>query len=799
MGTLKNKEAIKYYEKVFTSPNHPDEDDFTAHLTLYSKEISSGIEFDTIAKSVIVKLITHGVHNRRLNWIIRYCGKMLLGILASPSTVREAHLACLRLMGLILRRIHALGRCRSEALVELIGDDLSELSLSTELASRGSKDAQKLCELLLEYATQVKLDVNTVVTHAEVASLLLSMCSSTLHHPTHAEETSIDMFLEMILNHERLEALVGVLLRCIIDWNEYPEQMKPILYNADPKLTLTKLFSWFTGPSNDDHRARSEKAEDLTNPAIQSSCSYWELTFRHLAQFLALLVIYQRGNKPNPVVEYIKKLKDGQVVRFPALIKAIATRLPRCPSLCTLLYVFLYDHDSFLPDILASDSRQLMGAIQSLQNLSYVVCINVNSHEAPSTTLLAHGSGGEDGSGVEITKSTHSSSSLAHLMYNTTQFSYPFICFMTATLLLMLSQVSFLRQQAFRMLGLQTLPLRRYAARELTVGASYLIVMAVGIGKAVKDHNEQLALLYASCMNNLALQVRDIDSYTSQRLLMLVVFLLKRMQFLEREYQLLIKDPGENALNESLKPASTQPGAFLHSEAQSRIEMNPPIGRTTEEIESDGQLYLNLLDIVVEALDVMLLRDLNCNNECLVYELLYHRDKIIISCPFKDQGSNPNANTSEFLENSEHFIPYVREILSNLSKCILSYETELASVPNTSKRNEVIHIIRQFNQAQGSSESLQESSKEDARDGSFTPCKFLDIDKSLMSSPKPSVSADDIAENAKTFEIPYVYEESPHSYDFFAPFVWSTMLNDARFPGGILWCSNIKELPLFLS
>ncbi|CCW64200.1 unnamed protein product [Phytomonas sp. EM1] len=802
MGTSKSKEATEYYEKVFTSLDHPTEDDFTVHLALFSKEISYGIELEAVARPIVMKLVAHGVQNRCLSWLLRYCGKIMAPIVASSSVANETQLTCLRLTGLILRRVHALTRGRSMALLELISDDRTELDSSSELWVQGSSDVQKLCDLLLDYVTYVKLDVSTVITHAEVVSLLLSMCSSSLHHTTRFEKTHVDVFVEMILSYRQLEALVGVLLVRIIEWDKCPEQMKLQLYKADQKTNFEKLFSWLTGARKDVDSMNSEHSKDVVSPMVQDNCSYWELTFRHLAQLLSLLVIYQRGNKVNPVVEYIKTLKDGELVIFAALLEAISKRLASCSFLCALLYVLLHDHHSLLPDVLASDHTQVVRVIQSLQHLGYAVCTQEDSHEVPNTPLASVGSSRDDCFGVDIAKHALNSNTLACMMRAMTQFSYPFISFMTATLLLMLSQDLVVSQQVLSAFSRQSLPLRRTSSQELSVGASCLIVMCVGIIKALKDRNEQLATIYASGMNNIAIHVRDIDSYTSQRLLNLIVVILKKLQLFEREYQQATKGPCDKNPDIGLKDDVIQQNFSPYSGMQFGRDIQLPMSRSTEEIQHDAQLFLSLLDIVVDAFEVMLLRDLSRNNECLIYELLYHRDEIINLGSYNDEGANLKANASEFLENSGYFIPHVKKSLSGLLKCIFSYEAEIARTTNTSRRSEIINIIRRYNQEQSSSQLSQEPFSEDVRGGPLMSGSLLDI-KSWMKSENKSTLMENSLVNPnlarkRTCELAYMYEENPNSYDFFAPFVWSTMLNDARLPGGILWCTSIRELPLFL-
>lgn len=49
----------------------------------------------------------------------------------------------------------------------------------------------------------------------------------------------------------------------------------------------------------------------------------------------------------------------------------------------------------------------------------------------------------------------------------------------------------------------------------------------------------------------------------------------------------------------------------------------------------------------------------------------------------------------------------------------------------------------------------------------------------------------------KDSDIVYYYEESSNCYNFFAPFLWATLLCDGRFPGGITFTRHVRSLRLF--
>lgn len=727
MGANQQKEAVVFFTSVTTRSSPLSREEMAAGLARYHKELCSGNELYSVALPIVVQLMVQEdvtLRTTRIPWILQYCLDVFHPLVQQRAAAGEVELSALRMVEIMIRLLWGVAR-------EPVAAPLLLGSVSPQ--QQGPASVHALCAALMAYTVQVSVTAATALTHAAVVRLLLSMTSSALHHSTAVSEHPMDCLTAIILSSsELLKPFIMVLLQRLVVWGADVRMNAPLFYRDSERGILRTLFNFGLGsgggtPTVLGGATRLGKSH---RPPL-NSCSSAETMFRHSAQLLCVLVVYQKGSGGNPALDTVQTLEDSPVVPFKPLAKAIAVKLTGCPCLSLLLYVLLYNNPSFVHTLLTESPGSLVDIVVEVLRLTHTAC------RGADTPMKAAPEKEETVVAAPEVDST-SASALHASAQEMTQFSYPFLYFMTSTLLLILSE-----DRTINTLLCDT-PCSDLSfavdrpTGDVTVGAMCLIVLSSSISKALNDRNEPLAAVLVPCMANISTFVHDLEVSTAQRLIALLLMILKKLRRVEEALCML--NSGEDT--ECKSPNLTAPSTST----------NPLLAEDVRTVKAVGEMYVRQLSMTTEAMEGIL-RGPHRGNEALIYELLYHREKIF--------GALTPSACSEGV-----FLKPVGDALQNMVLLLQYYEAEIASAPKASTSKDIIAIIRRGCNGQEASSHI----------------------------PPMEGSLDNIV---GTVDLLYTYEESPLSYDFFGPFVWATLLDDAYYPGGILWSTRVSRLSLF--
>ncbi|RNF23141.1 uncharacterized protein Tco025E_02889 [Trypanosoma conorhini] len=718
-GAQTREEAVRYFTGVACAGADPDEKEFSERLGRYKKDICSGAEYYGAALPVLREFVPPGVKTQRVRWLFRFCLQQLEHASCNYNQGQsEAFLATLHIMEFVVRYAHQVSRGDAALLLEIVTGEGAADAKSPTTVKWAATEAHKVCCALMEYCVSVPVTCATAEAHNEVVSLLLSMTSSALYHSTSFDGTHIDVFVEIMMSSEGLAPFIFTLLRRLVEWGAGRLSSSPFLYRDGHRPSLRNMYNVFGGGKGDRF----------------ISCG--ESLGRHCAQLLSVLLAHLKGNGENPALECVKKIEDGTPVPFGALLSAMVSRLQVCPSLCIVLYVLLYDHPTFLHTALTLYAREVLDLVQEVLHLSYIASVEAGEGGAASVRSAAattRTNAAAETCQVPISREELTPESIAQLMKDMIQFSYPFIGFMTSTLVLLFSQDQVLNQNMSDTVIEPRFRAGRCGGR-MPISSLCVVVLAHGVAKAMNDRNEPLAAVFVPSLSNLAPFIHDIEACASQQLIRLLILILRKLR---RCAESTRQDENEMSCTAN----STSKGSTVESKE-----------------DATAQMFLRQLTSLVEAVEAIIQGE-DRMNDTLVYELLYSRSKL-------EAGLAADSQCPHIAAAYKALLPLLR-IADH-------YETELASVTSAESYQDILGVIRRATREHTGSVSLLQDASHAAPPG-----------RSSGSAPwRPR-------------EILYVYEESTHSYDFFGPFVWSTLLCDAAYPGGLLWVTDTAALEVF--
>ncbi|KPI87826.1 hypothetical protein ABL78_3053 [Leptomonas seymouri] len=841
MGAAQRKEASAYFTQALSAATPPDADGFLAKVKEFECHLCGGSELSGVAQPIAIATLNAGAaittsapdatvaHRGQLRWLLQLCTKALRGVLGNPNeTVDATTPALLHLTELLLRHVLRLTKAQSAALVailesggceqEAVGGESS--ARAANAATSSSNDylkedaAASLCETCFTVLIHVRVSQSTVMLHLEVLRLLLTMTSTALHHSTEFCEDTMDLFTELMISSPQLSKLLDALLRVVVDWgkSEWCTQA-PLLYHEGCQPSIRNFFQVFGGstggatgrlgkssvpyvlevemsygaspahPASGESTGGAGSTGGPKNPAsvLRSSCSCWEQLGRHAAALLCVLVIHQKGGGRNPALEYIAAIRDGEPVTYVQLLSAVRWKIATFPEISILMYVLLHDHQQFLRVVLSQDAALLLSTVQRLLEVTYRTCKDT-TRPGPWTSS---GNGSTTAAGTVLTPAEDplQPAVLGRLVYHHRTFSYPFINFMSSTLLLLITQDCVVDRLMCNTPCLPGHLLERYDVNA-PVGALAIVVLTLGITKGLNERNEALISVFAPCFVNLAPYLHDMDSYAAQRVAGLLTLVLKKIH-------------RSSALLKAATAAGTPKAGEQTRSPPSSSASGVPSAEEVTALEEMLAMFLRQLRTIVEGVEA-LLRGAHRRNESLIYELLYSRDKIIDEVEAAVAAGIPSA------------VP-TKQLLAGIVEMIKNCEADIASADVGQSPQEIIDILRR-GQHQGSGavdkdegadgsnkdKSLQEAMRVPGGAGALGGAGNGSPSVAVSSTGAPhSHGLDRRGPDRASIDLVYSYEESPHSYDFFGPFIWSTLLSAARAPGAALWCHRSSELALF--
>ncbi|CAG9567103.1 conserved hypothetical protein [Leishmania major strain Friedlin] len=816
MGAALRKEASEYFTAALTSDAAaaPGESEFLEKVKQYERGLCGGSELYGMAEPIAAAVMSKAAETGRVRWLLRLCSEVMRRCVEAPYGVDASTPAVLHLAEVLLRHILRLTKGQSAELVGVL-EAVGARGETTPSNSAPCEDtAALLCRMAFAFLVSVPLDSATVATHLEVLRLLLTMTSSALHHGTDFQEDTMDLFTELMMSSPLLGDCLAVLLQTVVSWGRPGwTAQSPVLYHEGHQPSFLNLFNIFSTTVTAPRLASDKAAYVLEVPSstmvkasaaaigaggpsalkagalpkdpaavLVNSCSCWEQVGRHATALLCVLIVHQKGSGRNPALEYVTATRDGSPVSFAALLSAIRCQLTSFPQLSILLYVLLHDHCEFLHTVLAEDAALLVSTLQQLLEITNKTC-RVTTRLA--TSLAA-----------DAADDVLQNAVLGRIIFQLRVFSYPFINFMSSTLLLLVSQDRVVNRLLCNTPCLGRHLLERYDA-SASVGALAVVVLSRGIIKGLNERNEALVAVFAPCLVNLVPFLHDMDTYTAQRVCALLTTALKKIH---RASALLMESTAAAAATTT---AEGQTGGSVTAVATTTAE-------DAQALEQILAMYVRQLRIILEGVEA-LLRGADRRNEHLIYELLYVRSRIIDDAEAAVEAQRPYAEPT-------------KQLLANLAEMIKNCEADIASSSHAQSPQEILAILRRGQQQQhGQSQSNSisgsngkdvsggggdddDAGSEDRRDGDSCDGGGGHKDVSLSragsllsaSAVETSIAADAMAgADGASVDLVYSYEELPHSYDFFGPFVWATLLSAGQLPGGALWCRQSNELPLF--
>ncbi|KAG5488260.1 hypothetical protein LSCM4_08337 [Leishmania orientalis] len=830
MGAALRKEASKYFTAVLTSDAAaatPSESEFLAKVKQYERGLCGGSELYGVAEPIAAAVMSKAAETGRVRWLLRLCSDVLHRCVETPCVVDGSTPAVLHLTEMLLRHILRLTKGRSVALVGVLEAVGTCGEATTSRGAPCEDTAARLCRMAFSFLVSVPLNAATVATHLEVLRLLLTMMSSALHHGTDFQEDTMDLFTELMMSSPLLGECLAALLQTVVSWGKLSwTAQSPALYHEGYQPSFLNFFQVFSTAVTSPGVAGEKAAYVLDLPSsvmvkapaaasgagqpsvlitstlpkdpaavLVSSCSCWEQVGRHATALLCVLIVHQKGGGRNPALDYVTAIQDGSPVSFAALLMTIRRRLANFPELLILLYVLLHDHDEFLHTVLIEDAALLVSTMQQLLELTSKTCRDTTRLAMPTTAGVAE----------DVLQSVV----LGRIIFQLRIFSYPFINFMSSTLLLLLSQDRVVNRLLCNTPCLGRHALERYD-ENASVGALAVVVLSLGIIKGLNERNEALIAVFAPCLVNLAPFVHDVDSYTAQRVSTLLTLTLKKIH---RASALLsaytaatttASGEGNSAARitaEGDAPLAAAPNHLGDSVSSANGNMTVALAsaedaRALEEILA---MYVRQLRTVVEGIEAML-RGPDRRNEHLIYELLYVRSRII--------DDVDAAVGAQYLHAQ-----LTKQLLANLTEMIKNCEADIASSNEAQSPQEILAILRRGQQQHGQKQHSDIIGGGGDDVGSEDRCHVSSVGVggghagvglsktdglTSASTAAATIAADAMASSdGASVDLVYSYEESPHSYDFFGPFVWATLLSAGQLPGGALWCRHSSELALF--
>ncbi|KAG5487390.1 hypothetical protein CUR178_08476 [Leishmania enriettii] len=826
MGAALRKEASEYFTAVLTSDAAaaatPGESEFLAKVKQYERSLCGGSELYGVAEPIAAAVMSKAAETGRVRWLLRLCSDVLHRCVETPCVVDGSTPAVLHLTEMLLRHILRLTKGRSVALagvLEAVG------TCGEATTSRGAPcedTAARLCRMAFSFLVSVPLNAATVATHLEVLRLLLTMTSSALHHGTDFQEDTMDLFTELMMSSPLLGECLAALLQTVVSWGELSwTAQSPALYHEGYQPSFLNFFHVFTTAVTSPGVAGEKAAYVLDLPSsatvktpaaasgagqpsvlmastlpkdpaavLVSSCSCWEQLGRHATALLCVLIVHQKGGGRNPALDYVTAIQDGSPVSFAALLMTIRRRLASFPELLILLYVLLHDHDEFLHTVLIEDAALLVSTMQQLLEVTSKTCRDTTRLAVPKTV----------GAAEDVLQSVV----LGRIIFQLRIFSYPFVNFMSSTLLLLLSQDRVVNRLLCNTPCLGRHALERYD-ENASVGALAVVVLSLGIIKGLNERNEALVAVFAPCLVNLAPFVHDVDSYTAQRVSTLLTLTLKkihRASALLKAYTAATttaSGEGDSAARITAEGDTRLAAAPNHlgdsvSSANGNMALALASAEDARALEEIFAMYMRQLRTVVEGIEAML-RGPDRRNEHLIYELLYVRSRII--------DDVDAAVGAQYLHAQ-----LTKQLLANLTEMIKNCEADIASSNEAQSPQEILAILRRGQQQQhsdiigGGGDGVGSEDRCHVSSGGGGGHAVVGLAKTdgltSASTATATIAADAMASSdGASVDLVYSYEESPHSYDFFGPFVWATLLSAGQLPGGALWCRHSSELALF--
>ncbi|CAJ1985625.1 hypothetical protein - conserved [Leishmania donovani] len=814
MGAALRKEASEYFTAALTSDAAaaPGESEFLEKVKQYERGLCGGSELYGVAEPIAAAVMSKAAETGSVRWLLRLCSEAMRRCVEAPYGVDASTPAVLHLAEVLLRHILRLTKGQSAQLIGVLEAVGARGETAPSNGAPCEDTAALLCRMAFSFLVSVPLDSATVATHLEVLRLLLTMTSSALHHGTDFQEDTMDLFTELMMSSPLLGDCLAVLLQTVVLWGKPSwTAQSPALYHEGHQPSFLNLFNIFSTTVSAPRLASGKAAYVLDVPSsttvnsaaasgaggpsalkagalpkdpaavLVNSCSCWEQVGRHATALLCVLVVHQKGGGRNPALEYVTATRDGSPVSFVALLSAIRCQLTSFPELSILLYVLLHDHYEFLHTVLTEDAALLVSTLQQLLEITNKTC-RVTTRLATTTA-------------ADAADDVLQNAVLGRIIFQLRIFSYPFINFMSSTLLLLVSQDRVVNRLLCNTPCLGRHVLERYDA-SASVGALAVVVLSRGIIKGLNERNEALIAVFAPCLVNLAPFLHDMDTYTAQRVCALLTTALKKIH---RASALLTECTAAAAATTT---AEGQTGGSITAAATSAED--------AQALEQILAMYVRQLRIILEGVEA-LLRGADRRNEHLIYELLYVRSCIIDDVDAAVDAQRPYAQPT-------------KQLLANLAEMIKNCEADIASSNQAQSPQEILAILRRGQQQQqqhGQSQSSSisgsngkdvsgggddDASNDDRRNGNSCGGggghKDVSLSRagSLMSAPavEASIAADAMAgPDGASVDLVYSYEELPHSYDFFGPFVWATLLSAGQLPGGALWCRRSNELPLF--
>ncbi|KAG5512297.1 hypothetical protein JKF63_07819 [Porcisia hertigi] len=831
MGATLRKEASEYFTVALTSDAaaSPDESEFLAKTKQYERSICGGAELYGVAEPIAAAVMSKAPETGRVRWLLRLCSAVMQRSIEAPHDLDATTPAVVHISEVLLRHILRLTNGNSASLVAVVEAPGRQGEMSPSNDTVCENVTAMLCCAAMSFLVRVPLNETTIVTHLEVLRLLLTMTSSALHHGTDFREDMMDLFTELIMSSPLLGECLPRLLHIIVLWKSQNwAAHAPLLYHEGYQPSFLNLFNAFSTNGVPALRSRTDTyayvldVQDLVtttatasstasssggtntlitgtlpkNPAavLVKSCSCWEQAFRHATALLCVLVVHQRGSGRNPALEYVSAMRDGSPVSFVDLLSVIRWRLVSFPEISILLYVLLHDHPEFLHTVLTKDAALFVSTLQQLLELTRRTC--------KDTTRLSVAAAAAAGTVDDVLQNAV----LGRIIFQQRIFSYPFINFISSTLLLLVSQDRVINRLLCDTPCVPSNALERHVDG-VSVGALAVVVLSLGIMRGLNECNEALIAVFAPCLVNLAPFVHDMDSYTAQRVSALLALSLKKIHrasallgpFREAAAAPTSTTEGDTGgPNIPVEDGNTPAVAPSHGGGSSFHPAHgkaPTVALTTEDaqaLEEVLAMYLRQLHTIIEGVEA-LLRGADRRNERLIYELLYIRERLI-------------DDVDSAVEKKYLHAHLTKQLLANVAEMIRNCEADIASTSHAESPQDILTILlrgqQQQQQQQGHSHGSNMGSAGSGGSSSGGNCTDVSPSKGGGLVRETGVSATATADamgrsNDATVDLVYSYEESPHSYDFFGPFVWATLLSAGQLPGGALWCRHSSELSLF--
>ncbi|KAG5508658.1 hypothetical protein JIQ42_08445 [Leishmania sp. Namibia] len=689
MGAALRKEASEYFTAVLTSDAAtPGESEFLAKVKQYERGLCGGSELYGVAEPIAAAVMSKAAETGRVRWLLRLCSDVLHRCVETPCVVDGSTPAVLHLTEMLLRHILRLTKGRSVALVGVLEAVGTCGEATTSRGAPCEDTAARLCRKAFSFLVSVPLSAATVATHLEVLRLLLTMTSSALHHGTDFQEDTMDLFTELMMSSPLLGECLAALLQTVVSWGKLSwAAQSPALYHEGYQPSFLNFFQVFSTAVTSPGVAGEKAAYVLDLPSsatvkapaaasgagqpsvlmtrtlpkdpaavLVSSCSCWEQVGRHATALLCVLIVHQKGGGRNPALDYVTAIQDGSPVSFAALLMTIRRRLASFPELLILLYVLLHDHDEFLHTVLIEDAALLVSTMQQLLEVTSKTCRDTARLTMPTTV----------GAAEDVLQSVV----LGRIIFQLRIFSYPFINFMSSTLLLLLSQDRVVNRLLCDTPCLGRHALERYD-ENASVGALAVVVLSLGIIKGLNERNEALIAVFAPCLVNLAPFVHDVDSYTAQRVSTLLTLTLKKIH-------------RASALLRAYTAATTT--ATGEGNANGNMAVALASAEDARALEEILAMYVRQLRTVVEGIEAML-RGPDRRNEHLIYELLYVRSRII--------DDVDAAVGAQYLHAQ-----LTKQLLANLTEMIKNCEADIASSNEAQSPQEILAILRRGQQQQ---------------------------------------------------------------------------------------------------